>query len=109
MCPKDRYLSIEPIKIFKIKSVHYYMLQEASAYCRLSKLDSARTYSAIFANISIGRYISVFLADTNILFENPRSSHTFSATLFLLLSQGRGRPGLISDQACGPRGVRYMP
>ena len=42
--------------------------------------------SAIFADIHIDRYISVFLADTNILFENPRSSHTISATLFLLLS-----------------------
>jgi len=28
------------------------------------------------------------LADSDILFENPRSSHTVSATLFLLLSVG---------------------
>ena len=42
--------------------------------------------SAIFADIGIGRYIWVFLADTDILFENLHSSHTISATLFLLLS-----------------------
>ena len=45
-----------------------------------------RPISPIFADIGIGPYLSVFLADTDILFENPRSSHTVSATLILLLS-----------------------
>ena len=45
-----------------------------------------RPISAIFTDIGIGWYISVFLADTDILFKNPSSSHTISATLFLLFS-----------------------
>ena len=46
---------------------------------------------SVFLPISVSANISVFLADTDILFENLRSSHTFSVNLFFCCSPWAGK------------------